>query len=256
MEILILGAHNIDTEKTRTMCLLIDKTLAIDTGCLTSSLSLEAQKALRAILLTHAHYDHVRDIPAIGMNRMLQNSPLDVYSIEPVFQEIKAHLLNDGLYPDFFRKPVKGPSLRSVRLEAGETKDIAGYRVTVVPMRHSIPAVGYQVTDADGHSVLYTGDTGSDNPEKWEKVKPDVLIIEVTAPDAQADFADKSGHLTPDMLQRELEGFRRMKGYLPRIITVHMNPLEESVIRLELEGVATQMGVSIELAYEGMLITV
>jgi ribonuclease BN (tRNA processing enzyme) len=238
------------------MCLLIDKTLAIDTGCLTSCLSLEEQQALGAILLPHAHYDHVRDIPAIGMNRMLRGKPLDVFSIEPVFQQLRSHLLNDELYPDFFRKPESGPSLRPGTLVPGETRDIAGCRVTPVPMKHSIPAVGYQVQDAEGRTMLYTGDTGSDSPEKWEKVHPDLLIIEVTAPDAQIDFANKSGHLTPSLLLQELEGFRRMKGYLPRIITVHMNPLEESVIRLELEAVGSQLKTAIELAHEGMRVTV
>ena len=66
MRIRVLGAHNCETRSTRLVTLLIDDILALDAGGLTSTLTVKAQKKLKGILLTHPHYDHIRDIPALG----------------------------------------------------------------------------------------------------------------------------------------------------------------------------------------------
>jgi hypothetical protein len=64
----------------------------------------------------------------------------------------------------------------------------------------------------------------------------------------------EAGHLTPSMLQKELESFRRSKGYLPRIVTVHANPLDEKVLAAELAGVAGVLKTEIQPGREGMRI--
>ena len=61
MNIRILGAHNCETRTTGCICLIINDVLAIDAGELTSSLSMSEQQKLKAILLSHQHYDHIRD---------------------------------------------------------------------------------------------------------------------------------------------------------------------------------------------------
>ena len=256
MEIVIYGAHNIESEKTRTTCMIIDGSLVIDAGCLTSNLSFIDQMKLKAILLTHAHYDHVRDLPAIGMNYNIHGKSLNVYAISSVFDMLRSNLLNNGLYPDFFNQPVSHPSLQTNIVKPGEKISVAGYEVLPVTMPHSVPTTGFQITGKDGLSMLYTGDTGIDTPERWSNVHPDLLIIEVTARNDRREFAIESGHLTPELLQQELEKFMSLQGYLPRIITVHMNPLEEPVIRKELDAVSSHLGIAIETAYEGMHLSI
>ncbi len=71
MKIRFLGAHNLVTNTTRTMTLLVDGVIALDAGCLASALSFKAQRQIHSVLLTHAHYDHTRDIPAFAMNLFL-----------------------------------------------------------------------------------------------------------------------------------------------------------------------------------------
>ncbi|GAH38128.1 unnamed protein product, partial [marine sediment metagenome] len=80
MKIQILGAHNCESQNSKLITLLIDDTLAIDAGGLTSSLSFPAQQKLKAILLTHQHYDHIRDVPAIAMNFYLAGATINIYS--------------------------------------------------------------------------------------------------------------------------------------------------------------------------------
>jgi ribonuclease BN (tRNA processing enzyme) len=68
MEIRILGAHNVESATSKLVSLLVDDVLAVDVGSLTSSLSLEEQQKVSNILLTHCHYDHVRDLAAVALN--------------------------------------------------------------------------------------------------------------------------------------------------------------------------------------------
>ena len=57
MKIQILGAHNIETRETRLTSLLVDGILALDAGSLSSGLSIEDQCEVKAVLLTHRHFD-------------------------------------------------------------------------------------------------------------------------------------------------------------------------------------------------------
>jgi ribonuclease BN (tRNA processing enzyme) len=252
MNIRVLGAHNCEWQKTRLISLLIDDVLAIDAGALTSSLSLEAQQKIKAILLTHQHYDHVRDIPTIAMNLFLSGATIKVYTITPVHDALTRHLLNDELYPDFRQQPAPNPTVRFTIIEPHQTEQIEGYTVLAVPVNHSVPTVGYQVTSADGQAVFYSGDTGPGLAGCWRRVSPQLLITEVTAPDKYTEWAADSGHLTPALLKQELVSFREVNGYLPRVVAVHMNPALEEEIATEIAAVAEALGASITLGYEGM----
>ncbi len=252
MDIQILGAHNCESQNSRLISLLIDDTLTIDAGCLTSSLSFPAQQKLKAILLTHQHYDHVRDVLTLALNLALRNATISIYSIQPVYDTLSTHLLDGKLYPKFLEKPYGNPTIQFTIIEACKTKLIEGYNILAVPVNHTVPTVGYQVTSSDGKAVFYTGDTGSDLAECWKYISPQLLIIEVTVPDSYEEFAKRSGHLTPSFLKRELISFQEVKGYLPQVVVIHMSPNLEEEIAAEITAVAQGLDNPITLAYEGM----
>ncbi len=254
MNIQVLGAHECESQNTKLTSLLIDDTLAIDAGSLTSSLSFPAQQKLKAILLTHQHYDHIRDVPAIAMNFSLQHTTINIYSIQPVYDALSTHLLDGKLYPKFLEWPQENPAIKFTIVEPYQTEQIEGYSILAVPVNHLVPTVGYQITSPDGKIALYTGDTGPGLTDCWEQVSPQLLIIEVTAPNRYEQFGKKSGHLTPSLLKQELASFRELKGYLPRVVVVHMNPSLEKEIEAEIAPLAKELNVSITLAYEGMLL--
>jgi len=110
MDIKFLGVHNCESKETKCISLLIDDILAIDAGGLTSSLSLEAQQKLKALLLTHQHYDHIKDIPALAMNLFLDGGTINIYSIAPVFEAVTSYLLDGKLYPKFLETPPAKPT--------------------------------------------------------------------------------------------------------------------------------------------------
>ena len=251
MKIRFLGAHNCETKDTRLVSLLIDDVLAIDAGSLTSSLSLEAQQKIKAVLLTHQHYDHVRDIPTLAMNLFLGGANTTIYSIPAVFEVLEKNLMDEVIYPDFRQKPPDNPPIKFSAIEPNKAQTILGYDVLAVPVKHGVPTVGYQL-GADGKTMFYTGDTGPGLAECWKSVSPQLLIIEVTASNRFTEWVAGGGHLTPSLLERELAEFRELKGYLPRVIIVHMNPYMEKDIAAEVAAVAKNLSASLTLAHEGM----
>ena len=163
-------------------------------------------------------------------------------------------MLNDDLYPNFLERPPEKSAIQFREVEPNRTEQIAGYSVKAVPVHHSVPTVGYQITPPEGKTVFYTSDTGAGLADCWQQVSPELLIIEVTAPNHYDEFAHRSGHLTPGLLEQELESFRELKGYLPPVVLVHMNPLEENTIKAEIAMVARSLRTRIQLGYEGMRI--
>jgi len=252
MNIRFLGAHNCESESTKLISLLIDDMLVIDAGAITSSLSLEAQQKIKAVLLTHQHYDHIRDMPTLGMNLLLHGASVAVYSLPVVHDIVTTHLLDDEIYPNFHQRPRRNPTLKFNIIEPLKDEMIEGYSVLAVPVSHSVPAVGYQLTSPDGKVVFYTGDTGPGLAGCWRHVSPQLLIIEVTTSDKYKERAAEARHLTPSLLKEELISFREIKGYLPRVVAVHMSPALEKEIATEIAAVEKELDCSITIAYEGM----
>ena len=249
MDIRILGAHNTETKKTRNSCIVIDDKLALDAGGLTSSLSLKEQTKLKAVCLTHAHYDHVRDIPALGMNLYLSKGKIDICATAEVYEALTRYLVNDDLYPNWFKRSV----FNYIRLEPYESQKVGDYTVYAVPVKHPLPSVGLQIKDSIGVKLFYTGDTGAGLSDVWSRISPQLLIIETTAPNRyEESIGNGSKHLTPRLLKEELISFRKVTGYLPLILLTHMHfPLEDE-IAAEIAEVAESLKCSISLAHEGM----
>ena len=248
MNIRILGAHNCESQHTRMSSILIDDNLVLDAGGLTSSLSMEAQQKLKAVLLTHQHYDHVRDIPAFGWNLLQNGASIDLYSTQQALDVITDYLLDGKIYPAFHEFPPENPTIRFTVVEPFKRFRIEGYDILAVPVKHSALTIGYQITSPDNKVLFYTSDTGPGLADCWEQVSPQLLIIEVT----DSNSNEEPSHLTPGLLKQELISFQKMKGYLPGVVTVHMKPLLEEEIKTEIAIVAEELKSLITLGYEGM----
>jgi len=256
MKITVLGAHNIESRQTKNAGLLLDGVLALDAGGLTSSLTLEQQLKLKAVLLTHHHYDHIKDIPALGMSLFLNKAGIDIYCTAEVAEALKSHLLNGSLYPDFTAEVNGGATLKINIIEPDKKFGIENFGILPLPVIHSVPAVGYYIEAEDGTSLFYAGDTGPGLEQCWRRISPGLVITEVTASDKYEQFAREKRHLTPSLLRDEMLAFCKIKGYLPDVVAVHMNPMLEEDIRKELAAVAAGLGNKITPAHEGMQIEI
>jgi ribonuclease BN (tRNA processing enzyme) len=252
MKVKILGAHNLESKGTGCATILFDGVLALDAGALTSRLSLKAQHRLQALLLTHRHFDHIKDLPNLGMSFSLVNKTLSVYTVRSIYEDVSHYLFDGRLYPDFTKQPPENPALKFHLIEPGKEFTVGRYKVVAIPVNHAVPCFGYQVTSPDGRKLFYTSDTGPGLADVFRQISPDMLIIELTSPDEHHEFALLSGHLTPALLGEELKTFRSLKGYLPRVVAIHANPLHRQEIIAGLEKVRSAFGLDIVLGREGL----
>jgi ribonuclease BN (tRNA processing enzyme) len=256
MKVQILGAHTIVSAKTGYASILIDDVLALDAGCLASSLTFEQQKQLKAIFITHSHYDHIRDIPAIGWSMVKMKTSLDIYSPPLVYGILLDYLNHPDVYQDYTQKPPENPALRMHTAEPGKKVNIAGYEVLPLPVMHAVTTVGLEVTAPDGKKVFYSADTGLGLADVWRQISPDLLLIELTLPNEKENDAHVAGHLTPALLQKELISFKSIKGYLPRVVLVHTDPLIEDKLKTEIVPVEKALKIKITFSREGMVVRV
>jgi phosphoribosyl 1,2-cyclic phosphodiesterase len=254
VKIQILGAHLAELKGARLTSLLIDGALVVDAGGLTSALSLPEQKKIKTVLLTHHHFDHTRDLVTLAANAgYYWRRQLVVYALRYTLDIVTNCLLDGKIYTNFLEYPSKEkPTLILEAIEPYSRKTIAGYDVLAVPVKHSVPAVGYQLTSSDGKSLFYTGDTTVGISDCWQHVSPQLLITEVAGPNKYGDWLKKAGHLCAGFLREELIQFRRLKGYLPRIIVIHIGNPYEQEIKEEVAQVAQELEADISLGYEDM----
>jgi phosphoribosyl 1,2-cyclic phosphodiesterase len=264
VEIQILGAHQLELKGARLTSLLIDGILAIDAGGLTSVLSLPEQKKVKTVLLTHHHFDHTRDLVTLAANAAYYwQGQLKVYALRYTLDVVTSCLLDGKIYSNFLEYPSREkPTLILEAIEPYSKKSIAGYDVLALPVKHSVPTVGYQITSSDvQHSselsagLFYTGDTTVGISDCWQHISPQLLIAEVIGPNKYGDWLKKAGHLSAELLKEELTQFRQLKGYLPRVIIIHIGNLFEQEIKEEVAQVAQELEADISLGYEDMKVT-
>ena len=99
-------------------------------------MELKAQCALEAVLVSHAHLDHVRDLATIADNRCQNDAdPLVIAGTKETIAILKKHFFNDLLWPDFSRIPnARRPAIRYLELKPEKTVTIAGYEVRAIPV--------------------------------------------------------------------------------------------------------------------------
>ncbi|MBI4826532.1 MAG: 3',5'-cyclic-nucleotide phosphodiesterase [Nitrospirae bacterium] len=237
MKIKVLGSSGARMPGHNLPAFLLDDFLLLDAGTSTCVLNNIAQQKISHVLITHSHLDHINSIPFLAEN-MVNGShkpPLTVISGKDVLSDMKKHIFNNRIWPDFTVIPNrKHPVLKFHELAAGTCMKINDYQVCTAKVNHPVPAYGYIIKDARGNSLVYTGDTGpTDN--LWEMMSGhDVkaLIIEVAFPDSMKKLASISGHLTPSLLAEEL---KKMTKIPERIFITHINPVLKNQVTKELK---------------------
>ena len=235
MELRVIGCHGGETPKHRTSAFVVDDRIAVDAGSLTSGMELKAQCALEAVLVSHAHLDHVRDLATIADNRCQNDvEPLVIAGTKGTIAILKKHFFNDLLWPDFSRIPsVRRPAISYLELKPEKTVRVAGYEVRAIPVSHTIECCAFTVRGAHG-TLAYSGDTGP-TERLWQVLNATedlkALLMEVSFPNHQHKLARASGHHTPETLGREMRKLERSRE-LP-VLLYHMKPSFQAVVERE-----------------------
>lgn len=260
MHLRILGAHQVESPSTRLTALLVDGHLALDAGSLSRSLTLEEQGRIRAVVLTHRHFDHTRDLPTLGLATAEDGQTIELFGLPETLQDLRSHLLDGVLSADFTARPSReAPKYHLCPVTPYQEFSTVGYTLLPLPVPHSAPAVAYRLTDAEGRSLLFTGDSGTGLRQIWPGLRsrlPHLMVLEVTHANRMVAPEMARAHLTPRALQAELEAYGELYGAFPRIVATHFHPRHEAEIRLELADVSQALGVEIGIAQEDMVLEV
>src|SRR6185369_15837433 len=237
MKLRILGSAGAELPDFRPPAFLLDDQLLLDAGTIGSVLSEEEQLKIHTIFITHSHLDHIRSIPALADNIIIKNQPhtVSVKSSAEVIDALQNHMFNDVIWPDFTKIPSQeNPVLKFSSITPYQEYVVGEYRVTAIPVNHTVPTVGYMVKSGE-RTLVYTGDTGP-TEEIWKYCSgADALIVEVSFPDSMQELALLTKHLTASMLIKELEKI----DVLPKhILITHPKPQYYDRILKEVAGLA------------------
>ncbi len=236
MKIQVLGSYGSVAPGQQTAAFLLDRKFLLDAGTISLSLRQASQLKITHIFITHAHLDHLKGLPFFLDNLMMSRHQrtFTVLSGPEVIRDIRRHLFNNRIWPDFSVLPT--PSAPLIRYQSVPLKGflkIDGYRIYAARVNHTVPAYGYMIEDPLGDAVIYTGDTGP-TEKIWRLMaghRVGGLIIEVSFPNSQEELARVTRHLTPRLLDREI---RKMPFLPKRIWITHLKFHYRKIIEKEI----------------------
>lgn len=236
MKVRVLGCSGAIAKDCRTTSFLIDGDVLIDAGTGVGDLTLDEMRKVDKVFLTHSHLDHVAALPLmVDACAARRNTPLQIHALAGTIEALKAHIFNDVIWPDFSRIPsLESPFVSFHEIKTGQTLQLQGKLIEVLPAVHTVPAVGYAVTAGTGCWV-FSGDTER-NPAFWKRVNElnvAMLVIETAFSNREKGLAKLSLHLSPMVLADELDNIHHDKKY-PIYIT-HTKPAETSLIMAEIQ---------------------
>lgn len=227
MRVSVLGCSGGIGGESRTTALRVDDDVLIDCGTGVGDLELEELLRIDHVFLTHGHLDHVALLPLLadaGVGR--RSVPLMAYALPETIAALRDCLFNGRLWPDYTVLPSpERPWLRILPIQPGVPVALGTRTFTPVPVRHSIPAVGYWV-DSGEASLVFSGDT-TFSEAFWDAVNDIAnlrhLIIETTFLNDNDAGCRISGHTNAQLLA---QGLSRLTHPVSLHIT-HMEPGRE-----------------------------
>jgi ribonuclease BN (tRNA processing enzyme) len=227
MKIRVLGCHGGEYLHFQPISLLVNGRLLVDAGGAVSNLTADELLDVEAILVSHPHLDHIKDVAFLAdIVADRATRPTALVSVPEVLDPIREHFLNDVIWPDFTKIPDPArPVLRYEPMAAGVRKDVAGLHVEAVHVDHQVTGVGFLIDDGRG-TFLFTGDTGPTRAI-WEaanrRTDLKAVFIEASFPERLRPVAGASGHLTPGLVAAELAKLSGTNRQVP-VYLYHMKP--------------------------------
>lgn len=237
MKIRVLGCHGGSLHGFRTTAFLIDGKLTIDGGSICDALELEDIYKIDDVFLSHAHFDHIKDVPL--MTDLLvgkRQKPLVVHGPAETMQAMDKDIFNNRVWPDFRVIPTKEkPVLAFEVMPIHKPVTCQGYKIRAIPVHHPVYSVGYIIEGKNG-AIAFSGDTGPTD-ELWRAINatPNLkaVFLELSFPNTMQWLADISGHLTPKTVMSELAKLDRRGA---KIYLYHLKPAVIDEVKAEVRA--------------------
>lgn len=191
---------------------LINETLAIDAGSLSIGLTRAEQSALRAIVITHTHLDHIASLPMLITDLFDElRHPIALYATAADFEALVKYIFNPRIW-------IPLETLRNEHTEliehrpyrAGEAFFVDGLKLLPVPVTHTVLTHGLLIEDQES-AVLFTSDTGA-TERIWQVANEcrnlRAVFIDLSFPNALTELARVSEHHSPETLMAEMNKLR------------------------------------------------
>lgn len=175
-------------------------------GTLARLTQLVSLAEVAAILVSHRHIDHCADLAAwhhaarFGAEPI---APVDLYAAAEVYDAITAF------------NPSSAVSFNHHEVTTGDATTVGDLAISFGPTNHSAVAVSMRL-EADGASLVYTGDTGWDDRLVDFARSADALLAEATL---VGQVGGANGHQSP----AEAGKLARLAG-ARRLMLVHIPP--------------------------------
>jgi cAMP phosphodiesterase len=242
MHIKVLGCYGTEFLRYKSCGFLINGTVMLDAGSICSPLTLEEQRKVQDIYITHSHLDHIKDIFFLANNLLEEKGQtIRVYSVAAILKSLKRHFVNGIICPDFTSISLGGGhALGFETIQEGVFYPLTeGISIRAEKVDHNVAAVGYIIRCEHGH-VVYTGDTGP-TEQIWQVCNALgnllAVFIECSFSNAQQELATLSGHLTPQTMANEL---KKLKGKDYPIFIFHMKPQYLKTIEEEIHALGNE----------------
>jgi ribonuclease BN (tRNA processing enzyme) len=238
LKIKVLGSAGSEVPGHNCPAFLIDGKILLDAGTIGLSLNIREEHSLGWILLTHAHFDHIKGIPFLLDNLVTRSTgnTITVLGGKDVLDDLKRNIFNGRIWPDFSKIPTpEHPVLRYKSIGTVRPVQVDGYRISMEKVSHTVPAYGYIVEKPGKKAIAYTGDTGPTD-RFWKRASErgvKYLITETSFPDRLEKLALAAGHLTPSLLAREIA---KMSRPPEKIFIMHVKPQYHEEVEMEIQA--------------------
>ena len=151
----------------------------------------------------------------LGQTRLLntlsscgEERSITVTGIAPVVDALRDNVFNNLVWPNFAAIPSReAPVVRYRTLAEDVAQKVGALSVTPVAVSHSVPAAGFIVDDGS-RGFVYSGDTGPTDA-LWKAMREQrglgAVVLECAFPNRLGTLAERSKHMTPALIQRELD---------------------------------------------------
>ena len=232
----ILGAYGAKTLDTAMTCIQVDDDILIDAGNIMHALE-EGAKDVNHIFISHTHLDHIVDIPFLmDIYFDSRTTPLMIYGLEGTINNLKKHIFNWDIWPDFSSINLPNTDIPSMQFNViKENEELTLNNTTLKPIKteHTNSSCGYVITKDDS-SIFFTADTYKcqniwDEINNNHKIKS--IIIDISFPSALNTLAYDSKHLTPDLLNEELSLLKRdnIKIFINHLKPVFIDEIKDEI---------------------------